>query len=134
MTIHPDTLELIRLALREDIGDGDVTTQACVPAEMMASGRYIARQPMMVAGTELLEFIFAERGGVDELRILRPTGTRAEDGDTIATVRGRARTLLECERVSLNFLQRLSGTCSTRGKRHPGCAASRNWPRPPVAS
>ncbi|HET8548709.1 MAG TPA: carboxylating nicotinate-nucleotide diphosphorylase [Bryobacteraceae bacterium] len=116
MTVHPDTLELIRLALREDLGSGDVTTEACVPADLMANGRYMARQPMIVAGTELLEFIFAERGGADELRILRPTGTRAEDGDTIATVRGRARTLLECERVSLNFLQRLSGIATNAHK------------------
>jgi nicotinate-nucleotide pyrophosphorylase (carboxylating) len=112
MTVDPDTLELVRLALREDLGAGDVTSQACVPPDLMASGRYMARQPMIVAGTELLKTIFNERGGVDELRILRPTGTRAEDGDTIATVRARARTLLECERVSLNFLQRLSGVAT----------------------
>jgi nicotinate-nucleotide pyrophosphorylase (carboxylating) len=116
MTLHPDTLELVRIALREDIGGGDVTSEACVPPDLRASGRYMARQPIMVAGTELLEVIFAERGGVEELRILRPTGTRAEDGDTIATVRGRARTLLECERVSLNFLQRLSGIATNAHK------------------
>ena len=109
MTATPDTLELVRLALREDIGSGDVTTEVCVPADLMANGRYMARQPIIVAGTELLELIFAERGGVEELRVLRPSGTHADAGDTIATVRGRARTLLECERVSLNFLQRLSG-------------------------
>jgi nicotinate-nucleotide pyrophosphorylase (carboxylating) len=112
MIVQPDTVELIRLALREDIGGGDITTQACVSADLMASGRYIARQPIIVAGTELLPVIFLERGGVDAVSILRPTGTRAEDGDTIATVRGRARTLLECERVSLNFLQRLSGVAT----------------------
>ena len=112
MTAHPDTVQLVRLALREDIGTGDLTTEACVAPDLMANGRYVARQPVIVAGTELLPVIFDERGGVEAIDILRPTGTHAEDGDTIATVRGRARTLLECERVSLNFLQRLSGVAT----------------------
>jgi nicotinate-nucleotide pyrophosphorylase (carboxylating) len=125
MTATPDTLELVRLALREDIGSGDVTTEVCVPADLMANGRYMARQPIIVAGTELLELIFAERGGVEELRVLRPSGTHADAGDTIATVRGRARTLLECERVSLNFLQRLSGI-ATHAHRYATAVAGTN--------
>ncbi len=104
--------EVVRLALEEDIGSGDVTTQACVPAGQKARGRYIAREPMVIAGLDLLHEIYGLRGGVDELTLLRKDGDRVGDGEILATVSGSARTLLECERVSLNFLQRLSGVAT----------------------
>ncbi|HWQ54288.1 MAG TPA: carboxylating nicotinate-nucleotide diphosphorylase [Bryobacteraceae bacterium] len=109
MILHPEIVEAVRRALAEDIGPGDVTTAACVPEDRMASGRFLAREPQVLAGMELLELIYAERGGVQELCILKPTGTAVNDGEVIATVQGRARTLLECERTALNFLQRTSG-------------------------
>ena len=101
--------EIVRLALEEDIGSGDVTSRLTVPDDRLASGIFLAREDLVVAGTYLLAEIYEARGGVDDLRIIKPDGERARYGDTIATVRGRARTLLECERVALNFLQRLSG-------------------------
>jgi nicotinate-nucleotide pyrophosphorylase (carboxylating) len=104
--------EIVRLALEEDIGSGDITTQACVPESRAAFGRFLAREPLVVAGLGLLEEIYQLRGGVEELVLLRADGDRAGDGDILATVRGRARTLLECERVALNFLQRLSGVAT----------------------
>jgi nicotinate-nucleotide pyrophosphorylase (carboxylating) len=100
---------LVRLALEEDIGSGDVTSQACVPASQKARGRYLAREPLVVAGLDLLYEIYNCRGGVDELTMLRRDGTRCGEGEEIAIVRGNARALLECERVALNFLQHLSG-------------------------
>ena len=103
---------LVRLALEEDIGSGDVTTRACIPSERRARGRYLARESLVIAGLQLLAEIYECRGGVDELVLLRRDGERCEDGDVIATVAGRAQTLLECERVSLNFLQRLSGVAT----------------------
>ena len=106
---HPEILDCVRRALAEDIGLGDVTSQACVPAERMANGRFLAREQQIVAGTELLHLIYQERGGVEELNIRKSSGACAVEGEVIATVRGRARTLLECERVALNFLQRLGG-------------------------
>ena len=60
----------------------------------------------------LLAEIYEARGGVEELTIVHRDGDRLEEGTRIATVRGRARTLLECERVALNFLQRLSGVAT----------------------
>jgi nicotinate-nucleotide pyrophosphorylase len=104
--------ETVRWALREDIGSGDATTRACVPADLRARGRFLAREPLIVAGLDLLEVIYRERGGVDNLAVLKRDGDRCEAGDVLATVRGRARTLLECERVALNFLQRLSGVAT----------------------
>ncbi len=109
---HPEVREAVRRGLEEDVGTGDLTSQLTVRADRRASGAFIAREPMIVAGSELLRLIFEMRGGVDELTIGRPSGSTAEPGDCIARVAGRARTLLECERVSLNFMQRLSGIAS----------------------
>jgi nicotinate-nucleotide pyrophosphorylase (carboxylating) len=104
--------DVVRLALEEDIGSGDLTTQACVPAWRKARGRFLAREPLVVAGLDLLREIYDLRGGVDEVNLLRRDGDCVTDGDVIATVSGSAHTLLECERVALNFLQRLSGVAT----------------------
>jgi len=110
--MHPEIEDAVERALREDIGAGDVTSEACIPAGQMARGFFLAREPQVLAGLELLGLIYEKRGGVQELCLLKRDGDRVEAGAVIATVLGRARTLLECERVSLNFLQRLSGVAT----------------------
>ena len=109
---HPDTRELIRLALREDIGAGDITTMGCVPADQMARGRYFARQRVVLAGIELLPVIFELHGGGVITSLRHTSGEALEPGAEVAEVRGPARTILELERTSLNFLQRLSGVAT----------------------
>jgi nicotinate-nucleotide pyrophosphorylase (carboxylating) len=109
---HADTRALVELALHEDIGSGDLTTTACVAADREAIGRYYARQDCVVAGVELLEYIYDFRGGVKHLHLYATSGKHVVDGQMVAEVRGSARTLLECERVSLNFIQRLSGVAT----------------------
>lgn len=104
--------EAVRLALEEDIGTGDVTGQACVAEWQRARGRFLAREPLVIAGLDLLAEIYDLRGGVDELAVLKHDGEVCREDEVIATVRGLARTLLECERVALNFLQRLSGVAT----------------------
>jgi nicotinate-nucleotide pyrophosphorylase (carboxylating) len=108
----PPIMETLRRALEEDIGPGDVTTQACVPESRTARGRFLAREPLVLAGTPLLPLIYRLRGGVFDLVFLKQDGDRCADGEVIAQVYGRAHTLLECERVALNFLQRLSGVAT----------------------
>jgi len=105
---HPDILDCIERALEEDIGPGDVTSQVCVPEDRAAHGSFVARERQIVAGTELLPVLYQMRG-VKDLQIRKHSGACVDDREIIATVRGPARTLLECERVALNFLQRLSG-------------------------
>ncbi len=122
---HPEVVDAVRRALAEDIGPGDVTSQACVPADRMASGRFVARELLVLAGEGLLPLIYEERGGVDELQLLKQSGDRLGPGEVIATVRGKARTLLECERVALNFLQRLSGV-ATMAARYAGAVEGTN--------
>jgi nicotinate-nucleotide pyrophosphorylase (carboxylating) len=111
-TSHPDVIAAVRRALDEDIGAGDITTQLTVPGDRKASGTYFAREPMTVAGVELLHLIYGERGPAEAIEILIPSGGKAEPGDAIARVAGQARVLLTCERVSLNFMQRLSGVAT----------------------
>ncbi|MCP5114703.1 MAG: carboxylating nicotinate-nucleotide diphosphorylase [bacterium] len=121
-TSHPEVREAVRRALNEDIGSGDVTSEACVPAGRMVTGHFVARQKLVVAGVELLPVIYAERGGMEDLTTHICSGGLAGDGDCVASVRGDARRLLECERVALNFLQRLSGV-ATLAKRYADAVA-----------
>jgi nicotinate-nucleotide pyrophosphorylase (carboxylating) len=89
-----------------------VTSRVCVPESRMAAGRFLAREQLVIAGLDVLGEIYELRGGVEELSVVKHDGDSCVDGEVIATVRGRARTLLECERVALNFLQRLSGVAT----------------------
>src|SRR5215471_8662046 len=98
--------EIVRLALEEDIGAGDITTEACVPADRRARGRFLAREPMVVAGLEVLSELY------DAPTLRKQNGDTCADGDIIAEVEGPARMLLTRERVALNFLQRLSGVAT----------------------
>ncbi|MEO8660114.1 MAG: carboxylating nicotinate-nucleotide diphosphorylase [Bryobacteraceae bacterium] len=109
---HHEVREAVRRALEEDIGDGDITSRYTVASDRLASGTFFAREDMVLAGTELLAVIYERRGSVDELVIQKPSGSPVVTGDRIATVHGNARTLLECERVALNFMQRLSGVAT----------------------
>jgi nicotinate-nucleotide pyrophosphorylase (carboxylating) len=113
---HPEIRALIDLALREDIGAGDITSAATIPADRMAEGRFYARQDAVLAGIELVPIIFEMHGGVDDVLLLSKSGDKVEADHAVARVRGRARTLLECERLSLNFLQRLSGVATLARK------------------
>jgi nicotinate-nucleotide pyrophosphorylase (carboxylating) len=98
--------EIVRLALAEDVGPGDITTEACVPADRRARGRFLAREAMVVAGLEVLDELY------DELTLRKENGDSCSEGDVIAEVAGPARLLLTRERVALNFLQRLSGVAT----------------------
>ncbi len=106
---HPEIIEAVRRALAEDIGPGDITSEACVPVNQRAAGRFLAGEPLVAAGVELLPVIYRLRGGIEQVRLEVVSGQEVACGQSLAWVSGLARTLLECERVALNFLQRLSG-------------------------
>src|SRR5579872_7004077 len=107
---HPDVRRAVDAALAEDLGPGDFTTSTTIPADLQAEARFVAKQDIVVAGSELLTLLF------DSPHIQKNSGDRARAGETIATVRASARTLLSRERVSLNFLQRLSGVATLAAK------------------
>ncbi|HEX9103499.1 MAG TPA: carboxylating nicotinate-nucleotide diphosphorylase [Polyangia bacterium] len=110
--LSPAVEALIALALEEDLGRGDVTSEAIFDAQAMSSGQIVAKEPLTVAGIAIAAEVFAR---VDkETRFI----TRAEDGkrlgkgEIVAVVEGRTRALLSAERTALNFLQRLSGVAT----------------------
>jgi nicotinate-nucleotide pyrophosphorylase (carboxylating) len=103
------TLDLVRRALAEDVGAGDVTTEATVPETAHGRGILLAKSPLVVAGLDVAALVFR---AVDPQTSLAPRareGERVEPGTVIGEVSGPARALLTGERVALNFLQRLSG-------------------------
>jgi nicotinate-nucleotide pyrophosphorylase (carboxylating) len=108
-TLPARTLDLIRRALAEDVGDGDVTTLATVPADARGRGVLLAKSPLVVAGLDVAAAVFRE---VDPQTTLAPRvieGHQVAPMTVVGEVRGPARALLTGERVALNFLQRLSG-------------------------
>lgn len=108
--------DLIKRALEEDIGYGDITTLSLVPAEQKARGLFVAKTPGIVAGITVSRAVFAYLDTEIEFQILKNDGDEITPGDVIAIVTGRARTLLTGERTALNFLQRLSGIASKTRK------------------
>ncbi len=104
--------ELIRLALAEDVGPGDVTTTAVVPAEVQAEARAVAKGDLIVAGAEVAARVFTLMDASLEVAIEIPDGAPASPGDVILEVAGPARSILIAERVALNFLMHLSGVAT----------------------
>ena len=99
----------IAIALREDLGDGDITTQFFVPGDRQAVGRIVARERAVVAGTEAAAEVFRRVDPKLIVEVLQPDGSALTGGETILEVRGAAASMLTAERVALNFLQRLCG-------------------------
>ena len=99
----------IAAALKEDIGDGDVTTEFFVPATLHATARIITRENAVVAGTGAAKDVFRQVDPSTDVQILCRDSDSVAAGDVIIEVRGLARSILRAERVALNFLQRLCG-------------------------
>jgi len=104
-----DNPDPIGIALREDIGGGDVTTVSFVPENQQASARIIARERAIVAGIDVAADVFRRVDASLHPEILRGDGAIVDSGESVLEVRGNARSILTAERVALNFLQRLSG-------------------------
>ena len=100
---------LIDLALEEDLGRGDVTTQAVVEADATATAHLVARQPMVLAGLGICTAVFERVDASVAAVALAKDGDRLAAGARVATYTGKAASLLAAERTALNFVQRLSG-------------------------
>ena len=100
---------IIKLALVEDIGTGDVTSDAVATPAMTASMNFVARQVAVVAGLPLLPLLFQEISRSVSCRLLAADGDLIQPGQILAVISGPAQALLTGERLALNFVQRLSG-------------------------
>jgi nicotinate-nucleotide pyrophosphorylase (carboxylating) len=103
----------IGLFLREDLGRGDITTQAVLMRNARAKGRFVAGEKMVVAGLEAAEEVFATLDPQQQLEAFGGDGEEVEAGKVIARTSGFADVLLAGERVALNLLQHLSGVATT---------------------
>lgn len=109
MIAYPLLDDIVRRALAEDLSGGDLTTEAVVPEAAIARAEAVAKSPLVVCGGDVFARVFyAVDPGVRVERLLTE-GTRAEPGAVLWRVEGPARSLLQAERVALNFAQRLSG-------------------------
>jgi len=107
---------LLELALAEDIGNGDVTSDAIIPADLKATGIILAKDTGVIAGLEVVKRVFEMVD--EELNMTSPLkdGDLLEPGVEIAKVFGPAGAMLTAERTALNFLQRLSGIATMAAK------------------
>ena len=100
---------LIQLAIQEDIGTGDITTENLIPDSLIAKGAFIAKGNGVIAGLPVVEYFFSRLDTDVSLQQRIKEGTFVNKGETIANIKGSAKTLLSGERIALNFMQRLSG-------------------------
>ncbi|CAN5754620.1 carboxylating nicotinate-nucleotide diphosphorylase [soil metagenome] len=108
----PQVLALIRAAIAEDIGEGDLTSRYFVSGDAVATARIFAKESGIVAGTEIAAKVFTEVDATLSVHVERHDGIPFEAGDTILHVAGLTRSILTAERVALNFLQRLCAIAS----------------------
>lgn len=100
--------ELVRRALAEDIGSGDVTTDSLIPEGAPGTGAVQVREAGIIAGLDVLVTVFRLMDPAIKVELLRKDGDTVERGDMVARISGPARGLLKGERVALNFIQRMS--------------------------
>jgi nicotinate-nucleotide pyrophosphorylase (carboxylating) len=117
MTTNMNNIKsLIRLALSEDIGPGDATSEAIIPKGLVWRARVIAKEDMILAGGHIATAVFKTVDKKIAVKLLKKDGARLKKGAVIMTARGPARSLLAAERTALNFLQRLSGIATLTGR------------------
>lgn len=115
----------IQGALAEDLGDGDATTLATIPADQQLTGYLMAKEAGVIAGLEVAQLTFQQLDPAVEFVPLVQDGARVAARTRLANLRGAGRALLSGERVALNFLQRMSGIASQTARFVEAVAGSR---------
>lgn len=108
--------KLIEEALAEDIGPGDITSEAVIPEETTSTAEIIAKQDLVLAGVLVAREVFRKLDPWVQFTPLAHDGGRVQSGSIIAQVQGRTRMLLAGERVALNIMQHLSGIATTTSR------------------
>ncbi|MBM3142386.1 MAG: carboxylating nicotinate-nucleotide diphosphorylase [Chloroflexi bacterium] len=108
----PQVEQLIDQALAEDLGQGDVTTEALIPKAQQGRASIVAKARGILAGVEVAKQVFLKADPELKLAILIEDGAEVKPGDIVTKIEGRVASILKAERIALNFLQRLSGIAS----------------------
>lgn len=106
---HDMIMDIIKRGLKEDLGTGDMTTDSVVPEEHVSEAYITAKEEGVVAGLPLADKIFKYIDSNLHFEMLKKDGDKVEFGDHLAKITGSTRSILKAERMSLNFLQRMSG-------------------------
>jgi len=104
-----DIRDYIRLALSEDVGDGDHTSLSTIPRDALRRARLLVKEDGIVAGAEVAKIIFEEVDPLLEVEIFIQDGQYIQKGDIVLHVSGDAQAILKAERLVLNTMQRMSG-------------------------
>jgi len=104
--------EIVDRALAEDLGKGDVTTEALISSDQRGIGFIVAKKEGILAGIEVAKQVFHRVDPELKVEILLEDGARVKPGGKVAKVSGSIASILKAERIALNFLQRLSGIAS----------------------
>lgn len=112
MSYEKQLRELIRSALIEDIGSGDHSTLSCIDSEAMGSAELKVKEDCIIAGMAVAEKIFSYVQQDSQFNANVKDGDRVKKGDIAFTVKAKVHTILECERLVLNCMQRMSGIAS----------------------
>lgn len=105
----PNLDELISMALKEDVGDGDHSSLACIPPTAQASAKMVAKQDGIVCGLEVAQRVFTIVNPLLNVALLKEDGDKVSKGEVLMVVDGPSISILTAERTALNFIQRLSG-------------------------
>ncbi len=108
----PFVEELIELAIKEDIGDGDHTSLCCIPATEQGKMRLLCKQEGIIAGIEIAELTLKRLDPEMKFEQVLTDGTLVKPGDVAFYVSGRMQSLLQAERILLNIMQRMSGVAT----------------------
>jgi nicotinate-nucleotide pyrophosphorylase (carboxylating) len=108
--------KLIDLALADDVGDGDITTDNIIPSGLKRKAKMVAKDDGVVAGLPVAEMVFRKLDPDLIWKELTPDGSKVKKGDVMVEFEGSYRALLTGERTALNFLQRLSGIATMSAK------------------
>jgi nicotinate-nucleotide pyrophosphorylase (carboxylating) len=109
---YDPSLDLIDLALREDLSLGDITSEATVPANRQATATMLAKQDGVISGMETARAVFTRVDPSIRFEALVADGDRVSRGAKLAVITGNARSILSAERTALNLIQRLSGVAT----------------------
>ena len=105
--------EFIENALKEDIGDGDHTSQACIPGDAVGMAQLLVKEEGILAGVEVAACIFARLDPEMQIEVIRHDGDHVKPPEIAFIVQGKVLALLKAERLVLNIMQRMSGIATT---------------------
>jgi len=110
------TNELIDIAINEDIGDGDHTSLSCIPADAKGKAQLLVKENCIIAGVDLAKIIFNKIDSNLIFTSLINDGEAVSVGDIVFTIEGSSQSILQAERLVLNFMQRMSGIASNTNR------------------